>query len=268
VRAYHRVDPLMDERKGHYTPAQFGAFLKVQLLAGRQGNRGRFRSEAMLRNLLPASYLRHVDFLFTEGDIIPQPDGTLYVDGWDEWQEGDLTVKDRMARLRDRKRNAAVTGTVTDTVTPTVTLASPTASANARANADFDGEGSGEGLPSLTPEAIAVLERATGSTAYAAGDKQLQEFDRLVGTHGLDAVARAFDGIRKGKAMTARQLVWGAVKVLEPIPDGKQAAAADREQSNAAANERRVLQTLKQNHGLGGHAKPHPRCPLCQETAA
>ena len=43
MRAYHRIDPLMDERKSHYSPAQFGAFVKVQLLAGRQTHRGRLQ---------------------------------------------------------------------------------------------------------------------------------------------------------------------------------------------------------------------------------
>jgi hypothetical protein len=113
VRAYHRVDPLMDERKGHYTPAQLGAFLKVQLLAGRQTARGRFRSIAALRALLPSAYVKHVEFLLAEGDLDVLTDGTVYVDGWNEWQEGDLTVGDRMKALRNRQRNATVTGTVT-----------------------------------------------------------------------------------------------------------------------------------------------------------
>ncbi len=110
MRAYHRVDPLMDERKGHYTPAQFGAFLKVQLIAGRQSRRGHFRSVAALRMMLPAPYSRHIDFLVAEGDLDVCDDGTVYVDGWDQWQEGDLTVKDRMAALRNRRRNVTVTG--------------------------------------------------------------------------------------------------------------------------------------------------------------
>jgi hypothetical protein len=109
VRAYHRIDPLMDERKSHYTPAQLGAFVKVQLLAGRQTHRGRFRSIEALRMALPASYARHVDFLVAEGDIVASKTH-VYVDGWDEWQEGDVTVKERMARLRNRKRNGGVTG--------------------------------------------------------------------------------------------------------------------------------------------------------------
>lgn len=117
MRAYHRIDPLMDERKGHYTPAQFGAFLKVQLVAGRQTRRGHFRSIAALKALLPSAYVRHVDFLVAEGDLDISRAGLVYVDGWDQWQEGDLTVRDRMAALRNRKRNPTVTGTVTPTVT-------------------------------------------------------------------------------------------------------------------------------------------------------
>jgi hypothetical protein len=114
TRAYHRVDPLMDERKSDYTPAQFGAFLKVQLVAGRQKRRGWFRSLVALRGTLPAAYARHVQFMVDEGDLEVHEDGSVYVDGWDQWQEGDLTVKDRMAALRNRRRNNGVSGGVTN----------------------------------------------------------------------------------------------------------------------------------------------------------
>lgn len=123
MRAYHRIDPLMDERKGHYSPAQLGAFLKVQLAAGRQSRRGRFRSLEALRGLLPSAYARHVAFLVDEGDLVLERDGTVYVDGWDEWQEGDLTVRDRMARLRNRQRNRGVTGDAPEP-SPTATRSS------------------------------------------------------------------------------------------------------------------------------------------------
>jgi len=105
----------MDERKSHYTPAQFGTFSKIQLVAGRQSRPGYFRSIAALRACLPAAYARHVDFLAAQGDLVER-DGMLYVDGWKEWQEGDLTVADRMKALRNRRRNASVTASVTPVV--------------------------------------------------------------------------------------------------------------------------------------------------------
>jgi hypothetical protein len=131
----------MDERKSHYSPAQFGSFLKVQLVAGRQRTPGRFRSLAALKGAVPAPYLRFIDFLLVEGDLVVADDGSVYVDGWEEWQEGDLTVSERMARLRNRKRNSVVTGSVSNDVT----LPSPTANASANA-LSRNGEGYGEGF--------------------------------------------------------------------------------------------------------------------------
>ncbi len=127
TRAYHRIDPLMDERKSHYSPAQLGAFVKVQLVAGRQSERGWFRSVSALQAALPTAYARLVPFLVEEGDLDVKPDGRVYVDGWQEWQEGDLTVAERMARLRNRRRNAGRNGAVTGGVTPAVTQPSPAA---------------------------------------------------------------------------------------------------------------------------------------------
>ena len=155
MRAYHRVDPLMDERKSHYTPAQFGAYLKVQLVAGRQARRGQFRSMAALRGALPATYARHLDFLVTEHDLTVRSDGLVYIEGWDEWQEGDLTVRDRMAALRNRRRN----GTVTDTVSPGVTEPSPAATRSSVGISVTESEGSQDGKP----EARAAAATEPGS---------------------------------------------------------------------------------------------------------
>jgi hypothetical protein len=109
VKAYLRFDPLTDERKAGYTDGQFRAFFNVVCAASRQNPRGRFRNAAQLRGLL-GRHARYLQFLITEGDVVSQKDGTLYVVGWDEWQEGDLTVASRMAALRNRRRNGAVTG--------------------------------------------------------------------------------------------------------------------------------------------------------------
>lgn len=117
MKAYIRIDPLIDERKGHYTPAQLGAYVMVLCKSARQTPRGRFRSARALKNMVPSAYIKVLPFLYDEGDLTEQDDGTVYVDGWDEWQEGDLTVGERMKRMRNRKRNAAVTSAVTSTVT-------------------------------------------------------------------------------------------------------------------------------------------------------
>lgn len=109
MRAYLRIDPLIDERKGHYSPAQLGAFVKVLALTSRQTTRGRFRSTKALIGTLPAAYAKHVPFLVEQGDLIELLDGSLYFDGYDEWQEGDVTVGERMKRLRNRHRNGGVT---------------------------------------------------------------------------------------------------------------------------------------------------------------
>lgn len=252
MRAYHRVDPLMDERKGHYSPAQLGAFVKVQLVAGRQQHRGRFRSVAMIRNLLPATYARHLDFLFAEGDLVVGLDGAVYVDGWDEWQEGDLTVKDRMARLRNRKRNN-VTG---HTVTPTVTQPSPTA---IRSSVGV-GVGIGgaiapdarDGLPHIDDEARRFLEGITGRSLSMAGDKQLTEYDRQIEDHGLGPVIAAYQKVAKTlpNRPTARQLVWSAMRVLEPFANPKNAERQDREDEEQRAHQKRLEATRSRLQGM------------------
>jgi len=81
-----------------------------------------------------------------------------------------------------------------------------------------------DGLANLDRDALAALETASGHPASMAGDKTLNEYDRLVGDHGLPAVVAAFGSLANGKRMTARQLVWGAVKVLEPFISDRVAA--------------------------------------------
>lgn len=85
-----------------------------------------------------------------------------------------------------------------------------------------------EGLPNLTRESIDALELRTGRPWSMAGQRQLSEYDRLIEDHGLEKVCAAMDALRDGKPMTARQLVWGAMKVLEPMLSPRVAADAER----------------------------------------
>lgn len=121
-RAYLRLDPAAFERKviqQGYPAVTFAAFMGVLCLAESQPERGRFRDERLLRALL-GKLGRQVPDLIARCDLIQLPDGRLYVDGWDEWQEGDITVRDRVARLRIRRQRHVTVGTVTSVTVPTV----------------------------------------------------------------------------------------------------------------------------------------------------
>lgn len=136
TRAYLRLLPDFFERKAlgvrpdgsrvdPYPPAALGAMIGAICLAEHVNPRGRFKSQRVLEAMLAgpndegAEYAAQVPFLIEHNDLVRQPDGSLYLDGWDEIQEGrDMTVNERMARYRDRKRattppptgsNAAVT---------------------------------------------------------------------------------------------------------------------------------------------------------------
>jgi hypothetical protein len=124
-------------------------------------------------------------------------------------------------------------------------------------------------LPNLTPELVAALEERTGQPWSLAGDKQLGEYDRLVGVHGAAATLGAIDAVRQGRMLTARQVVWAAMKVLEPMPDPKRIDQDQREAERAASSDRAVLATLVRVHQNGAHAdESHPRCPSCQPVPA
>jgi hypothetical protein len=121
-RAYLRLDPAAFERKAiqqDYPPATFAAFIGVLCLAESQPERGKFRDERLLRALL-GKLGRQVPDLIARGDLIRLGDGRLYLDGWDEWQEGDITVRDRVARVRARKRPPVTVPTVTPVTERTV----------------------------------------------------------------------------------------------------------------------------------------------------
>lgn len=95
-RAYLRIDPNLDQ---HPDPL---SMVKAMCAAARQPDRGRFRDVRILERAVGKRQYRE---MVTRGDIIPSdPAPGVYLDGWDEWQEGDHTVAERMRRMRDRRR--------------------------------------------------------------------------------------------------------------------------------------------------------------------
>lgn len=104
-RAYLRLDPAFDERKESYPDGPYAALVATFCLAELQPQRGRFRSLDYLSRML-GKRGRHARYLVEQGDLTILPDGRVYVDGWDEWQEGDWKVSERVARIRDRDKKS------------------------------------------------------------------------------------------------------------------------------------------------------------------
>jgi hypothetical protein len=101
TRAYLRLDPDLLDHKVSYPDGAFRAFVETLCLAEQQPRRGTFKNERLLRVLLERR-ARWVPYLIEHEDLIPRSDGSFYVDGWDEWQEGDWKVHERVGRIRGR----------------------------------------------------------------------------------------------------------------------------------------------------------------------
>lgn len=106
-KAYLRIDPNIDQHPDAYL------LLDLMCAGARQTPRGRFRS---IDHAIKAMGRKKTDAAKDRKHLRELPDGTLYIDGWDEWQEGDLTVGERVRRLRDKRhsRYNAVTPSVTE----------------------------------------------------------------------------------------------------------------------------------------------------------
>jgi hypothetical protein len=119
-KAYLRIDPHLAS-----THESAGEFIRLLEAAFQQPRRGRFKNIAVLRAAVGRGVAdrgvarRDVVGHGSEEDC-KREDGTtrdfcsadlphLYLNGWDEWQEGDHTVGERMRRVRARKRNSTVT---------------------------------------------------------------------------------------------------------------------------------------------------------------
>ena len=95
-RAYLRMSPDLDQ---HPDPL---AMVRAMCAAARQPERGRFRHQVTLERAVGKRQFR---FMVERGDIVPAGSGVgVYLAGWDEWQEGDWTVAERMRRMRQRRK--------------------------------------------------------------------------------------------------------------------------------------------------------------------
>lgn len=111
-KAYLRLDPNVDQTH----PDNLADFIRLLCAANRQPNRGVFARREVLVTIFGP---RAVKVFEARGDVRETPEKTVIVPGWDDWQEGDLTVAERMQRLREahaqgvtqpsHERNEAVT---------------------------------------------------------------------------------------------------------------------------------------------------------------
>lgn len=119
TRAYLRLDPGFYERKvirqGYPLPVAM-TLVGVYCLAESQPDRGRFRDLRLLKALLGDAG-KHLAFLVDRGDVVQLADGRVYPEGWDEWQEGDWKVGERVKRIRERTKLESVADVTPATVT-------------------------------------------------------------------------------------------------------------------------------------------------------
>jgi hypothetical protein len=162
-RAYLRIDPNIDE-----TVADLDGFIRLMCAAARQPERGRFRDRALVDRAMGRGKAAKA---LARGDIVTLEDGRLYVDGWDEWQEGDLTVGDRMRRMRARRasprRNSPVTPPSPDD--PVVTTDAGTTKLDV-----LDGDGVGR-LPPNPPQSGGPRANGTNPRSVAAREREVQQ---------------------------------------------------------------------------------------------
>ena len=222
------MDPNLDQT--HPDP---GAMVRLLCAANRQPNRGRFKSRILAESILGR---RSVATMLVRGDLVPDgPDGRLYADGWDEWQEGDWTVGERQRRIRAKRhkvtvqtlpdRDTSVTGPVSDRDRPSE------ASRRLGVKAlDVPSEHT-DGAPARLPRdngqdddvvALQLLAEQLTRTPYAMpnvhgglGAKAVA----MLHKHGPAAVESEWRRIaeEEGGLPTLRQLVLGADNALNAI---------------------------------------------------
>lgn len=153
-KAYLRIDPNLDQH-----PDALG-MLRMICAANRQHPRGYFQPETA-RAILGRKRLAQFVTLRPgkkRPDLTELPDGRLYLDGWEHWQEGDWTVGERVARLRE-KRDSGVAEAVTEPLPETVTKPlSPSEALGVKAvETDLRTENNGTGA--VAPVAIVQIPK-------------------------------------------------------------------------------------------------------------
>jgi hypothetical protein len=182
-RAYLRIDPNIDQ----VYPELRSTFVGLLCAAHRQPDRGRFRDRRLVEALCGKAYVSRA---FTRGDLVTLPDGRAYVPGWDEWQEGDMTVAERMRRMRDRrkrKRDVPNVSGVTDAASPARSDVTTDANALVSIESPLPIIGVGVGVDSPPPPTSGGRRRdGTNARANGAHPRANGSAPRQTGTSPRD----------------------------------------------------------------------------------
>lgn len=178
-RAYLRMLPNIDQ---HPDPL---AMVRAMCAAARQPQRGRFREPIVLRRAIGTKAYKLME---GRGDIVPAPDGQgVYLEGWDELQEGDMTVAERMRRYRKRKSDGKATRATSphrNGVTTTALDIDVVGTSQAKDGSDSPPPQAGRRKNGTNPRALGTNPRATGTSP-----RQVRKAEKQ-GPTGLGSVLR------------------------------------------------------------------------------
>lgn len=249
TRAYLRLDPGYDEKKESYPDGPYAALIATFCHGEMQPDRGRFRNERFLRAILGVRG-KHVPYLIAHGDLIQLADGRLYIDGWDEWQEGDWKVTERVTRIRNRTRRSA-TGTLTPDVTVDVTppVTAPRIGVSGSGALAASGAGAEQTPPPGwdEPEGEALTWLARHGCDIRPGNGYHRHLVTAVERFGVNAVIGKFDrlsdaGVHDGDL---KGFIFGAIDALNPKPDLKALEREDRDDDRREDFARKVSRTKR-----------------------
>jgi hypothetical protein len=219
-KAYLRLDPDVDQKH----PDNLAEFIRLMCASARQRPRGRFANKAVLEALFGRAA---VGRFVARGDVEAQPDGSVITAGWSDWQEGDMTVAERVRRTRHKKAEALldrytdVTQPFPDPLPiplpPSTVLTSPVATVGS--------ETVGETVPSGDPplmEVIHTIERISRRPwSYRPGSWAWDTLEPDVRDFGPTEVIRALEAVKNIKHPDGGQLVSAMHIALHPFSNGK-----------------------------------------------
>ncbi len=185
------------------------AFVALLCEAKVQSPPGEWASERHLRACVTPSVARQLSAL-VDATLIDQDEGRFRIHDWPSYQI-DPTGTERSRLSRSRNEDA------TETQRTGNTPATPRAGVHAFASLSPSLEEGGSGGDDPLDQAEQWL--ASRNTSVQPGSKGEVELSRLCDQHGATAVIAAMDSL--GPQNDGRQYVFGAMKVLNPIPNPK-----------------------------------------------